>query len=76
LNLPFVHLFLHNIASDEAASPAELTAPLARSFAFEAILAEQADVGHDAGSSAHQTPDLAGSITGQAHFLHKLILLQ
>ena len=76
LCLTFVNLLLHTIAADEAASTAELTAPLTGSPAFKAILAEQAVVGHDSGSSALQTPDLAGSITGQAHFLHKLVLLQ
>jgi hypothetical protein len=70
LKLTLVILFLHNIAADEAASPAEQTALLSRSFAFNAILAKQTDVGFGAGSSASQTPDLAGSITGQTHFLH------
>jgi hypothetical protein len=72
LNLTFGNLILHKIAADEAASTAELTAPLARSFAFETILAEQAYVGHTAGSSTRQTPDLAGSITGKTHFFHHL----
>jgi hypothetical protein len=74
LNLTFVDLLVHNIAAGETAATTKLTPHLARSFAFEAILAVQADVGQTAGSSAHQTPDLAGSITGQAHFLHKRIL--
>jgi hypothetical protein len=65
-----LNLFLQNVATNEAASPAEQAAPLARSFAFKAIIAEQTAVGFDAGSSAPQTPDLAGSITGQTHFLH------
>jgi hypothetical protein len=65
---------LYNIAADETASAAELTAPLARSFAFKAILAEQSGVGRGAASSARQTLDLAGSITGETHFLHKRFL--
>ena len=76
LRLPFVNLLLHKVASGEAGSTAEPTATHARSFAFAAINAEQAAVGHNSGSSAHQTPDLAGPITGQAHFLHKLLLVQ
>jgi len=65
-----VNLFLQYVTANEAASPAEETALLAHSFAFKAILAEQTVVGFDAGSSAPQTPDLAGSVTGQTHFLH------
>jgi hypothetical protein len=75
LNLTFISLSLHNNTADEAASTAALTASLARSPAFKAILAEQADVRHDAGSSAYQTLDLAGSVTVKAHFLHKHFLL-
>jgi hypothetical protein len=68
-----VNLFLRSVTTNEAASPAEQTALLARSFAFKAILAEQTAVGPDAASSAPQTPDLASSITGQTHLFHKFI---
>jgi hypothetical protein len=71
-----VNLFLRSVTANEAASPAEQTALLSRSSAFKAILAEQTAVGSNATSSAPQTPDLAGSVTGQTHLLHKFILLK
>jgi hypothetical protein len=71
-----MNLFLRSVTTNEAASPAEQTALLARSFTFKAILTEPTTVGPDAASSAPQTPDLASSVTGQTHFLHKFILLK
>lgn len=62
--------------TNEASSPAEQTALLARPFAFKAILVEQVAVVLDASSSAPQTLDLAGSITGQTHLFHRFILLK